>query len=265
MTALSRPIWSQLPASAVAGPSRFPLSIPQARSLATEASTTPPPTAPARNPRKRTNKLAVRTSKPMSSVLHAYAVLRSIEDNYGPVLDFEVAKDPDSLRPASLLFFTMCDSIDMDTSRLLEIPAPRSSQNELERYGGPSLGDVMSVLRSDPSQAAKGQDQVITFEVEARRKKSSNHTPAKLKRPTRQSIKQDIRLAEALEKFDGGFFGAFAGLGARYKPLFEKVRQDHAEAEKRVRAAKTEGMGDQSGERSVDESASREEQRESNL
>jgi hypothetical protein len=134
----------------------------------------------------------------------------------------------------------MSKPIEYEANRLHEIPAPRSSLNELERYGGPSWEDVKSVLRSDPSRGlpagqGKNQSQVITFEVEAR-KKSRNATTIKTRKPDNASIKRDIRLAEALEKFDGGFFGGFAGLGTRYKPIFENLKKNIGEKDQRPRA-----------------------------
>lgn len=66
------------------------------------------------------------------------------------------------------------------------------------------------------------------------RKSTGRSRSFNLKKPSSKSVRQDLRLAAALEKFDGGFFGGFAGLGARYKPLFELHKTNAEQKEERL-------------------------------
>jgi hypothetical protein len=210
-------------ASPIAGPSRLPL-IPSRRTLQTETANT---STKLPLDKTYTTKLAVRTSQPLTSILQAYAVLRSIESTYGQVMTFDVNRDPDSQLPTNLLFFTLAESVNLHgRDTLHEIPSPQSSLGPLERYGGPSLDDIRSVLRDDyrrmPKSKAQNQNQnnqsSITFRVELRRTSGYNQ-PLPVKKTTPTTIQQDKRIAEALEKFGDGFFGAFKGLGEKHSAI----------------------------------------------
>lgn len=209
-------------ASPIAGPSRIPL-IPSRRFLETEASTKLP------LDKTLTTRLAVRTSQPLTSILQAYAVLRSIETTYGQVMTFDVSRDPDNQLPTNLLFFTLAEPVTLHgRDTLHEIPSPQSSMGVYERYGGPSLDDIRSVLRDNyqrlPRTKGQNNQSSITFRVELRRT-TGHYQPLPVKKTTQTTIKQDTKIVEALEKFGDGFFGAFKGLGEKHSAIVDSKRR----------------------------------------
>lgn len=236
---ISRAFAAPIRASPIAGPSRIPLPTLR-RSLQTDADTSKTSAE-----HHGTSKLAVRTSQPLTSVLQAYAVLRSVESTYGQVIDFDMSRDVDSLQPTNMLFFTLAEPVNLNINRdvLHEIPSPKSSEGVMERYGGPSLNDIRNILREPSlrltsSSRGKSSQTSITFKVEARRR-SGNTPPLTLRRSTPTMIRQDRKILEALGKFGDGFFGGFKGLQETHSAIVDKKersikgfkgKQDHQES-----------------------------------
>jgi len=211
-------------ASPIAGPSRIPLPNLR-RSLQTDAEASTPKTSP---DHLNISKLVVRTSQPLTSVLQAYAVLRSIESTYGPVINFDVVRDTDSLQPTNTLFFTMAEPVNLgkDKETFHEIPSPKSSAGVMERYGGPSLDDVRGILRESfkqlpMSSRGKQTQESITFKVEIRRK-AGWAPPLTTKKTTPTTLRQDRKVLEALGKFGDGFFGGFKGLEEKHSKIVDR-------------------------------------------
>jgi len=211
-------------ASPIAGPSRIPIPTLR-RSLQTDADAPNPKTSPEH---LNISKLVVRTSQPLTSVLQAYAVLRSIESTYGPVINFDVVRDTDSLQPTNTLFFTMAEPVNLGKEKetFHEIPSPKSSAGVMERYGGPSLDDVRGILRESfkqlpMSRTGKQTQESITFKVEIRRK-AGWAPPLTTKKTTPTTLRQDRKVLEALGKFGDGFFGGFKGLEEKHSKIVER-------------------------------------------
>jgi hypothetical protein len=122
---------------------------------------------------------------------------------------------------------------------LHEVQSPKSGFNVLERYGGPSLADIRSILREShnsprigsPKAGSQKAQEAITFSVEPR--KTMGYTPPiTQKKTTPTTIRQDMKVAEALEKFGDGFFGGFRQLGKKHTAIaVDKQRgRDNAHA-----------------------------------
>jgi hypothetical protein len=219
-----RAFTASIRASPIAGPSRIPLPTLR-RSLQTDADTSTPKASPEH---LNISKLVVRTSQPLTSVLQAYAVLRSIESTYGPVINFDVVRDTDSLQPTNTLFFTMAEPVNLGKEKetFHEIPSPKSSAGVMERYGGPSLDDVRGILRESfkqlpMSSRGKQSQESITFKVEIRRK-AGRVPPLSTKKTTPTTLRQDRKVLEALGKFGDGFFGGFKGLEEKHSKIVER-------------------------------------------
>lgn len=219
-----RALTAPVRASSVAGPSRIPIPTLR-RSLQTDADASTPK---ASSEHLNISKLVVRTSQPLTSVLQAYAVLRSIESTYGQVINFDVVRDTDSLQPTNTLFFTMAEPVNLgkDKETFHEIPSPKSSAGVMERYGGPSLEDIRGILRESSKQLpmssrGKQSHESITFKVEIRRK-AGRAPPLYTKKTTPTTIRQDRKVVEALGKFGDGFFGGFKGLEEKHSQIVEK-------------------------------------------
>jgi hypothetical protein len=224
LTPVCRTLTAPIRASPIAGPSRIPLPTLR-RSLQTDADASTPKASPEH---LNISKLVVRTSQPLTSVLQAYAVLRSIESTYGQVIDFDVVRDTDSLQPTNTLFFTMAEPVNLGKEKetFHEIPSPKSSTGVMERYGGPSLDDVRGILRESfkqlpMSSRGKQSQESITFKVEIRRK-AGRGPPLSTKKTTPTTLRQDRKVLEALGKFGDGFFGGFKGLEEKHSKIVEK-------------------------------------------
>lgn len=169
------------------------------------------------------------------------AILRAIEASYGKVISLNVVRDTDSLLPTNTIFMTLLEPIDLGKRHLHEIPAPVSELGDKERYGGPSLDDVRRVLASPheatssrPAQSsntgsrgrAQGNKSVITFEIEARRNAGRTRTmkdDPTYRTMTIEMIKEDQEILDALEQFEGGFFGGFEGVADRHRKVLERL------------------------------------------
>lgn len=231
----ARPLLQALRATPIAGPSRIPIRQFSA----------------SRAVREPTTEICVRTSRPLPSVLHAYAILREVESKYGRVINFDVPRDPDSLQPTNIIFFSLLDPVELGTGSkraLHEIPAPVSEFGKNEIFGGPSLNDVQAVLTgksgsgtaSSPassrhtSKSPKPQS-VITFEVEKRmRHRARSEWDPTRKHITAAMIEEDEKIVAALERFGGGFFGGFEGVAEKHRAVLEanrkRIRRDGGRA-----------------------------------
>lgn len=69
---------------------------------------------------------------------------------------------------------------------------------------------------------------MITFEVEARRNagrtKKMRDDPT-YREMTVEMIKEDEEILDALEQFEGGFFGGFEGVASQHRKTLDKLRR----------------------------------------
>ncbi|CAK9785225.1 hypothetical protein CC85DRAFT_285380 [Cutaneotrichosporon oleaginosum] len=191
-----------------------------------------------------TTEFAVRTFERMPNMTYAFAIVRAIEAKYGVVLNIDVVKDADSLRPANRLFVTLLKPVELpDGDNRFEIPAPK--YNAADTTGGVSLADIEAALRpAPPVEAAEGETQrTIKFSLEPRTRKARDFRYLRYaNRVSAREQREDDEIVRALQAFSGGFYNGLAGVADKFKGLVLettpdlKERRAAQEAEETLRA-----------------------------
>ncbi|WVQ84972.1 hypothetical protein IAT38_007136 [Cryptococcus sp. DSM 104549] len=185
-----------------------------------------------------TTRLHVRTAQRIPSVVHAYTILRAIERKLNTsVLYVQMIKNPDTLTGTHSLFLETIIPVKVDDQMMLEVPAPVLSE-ESNFLGGPSLEDVRAALAvaadARPSDAplisSKRNDSlappfprrdrdvpqnpdVIQIQVSPTYEKRAAYRDPKVWQTRNRQGGTDLsRVLQAIQAFDGGFFGGFNGI-----------------------------------------------------
>jgi hypothetical protein len=176
-------------------------------------------------------------------MLHAFAIIRAVEKQLGPLWSIEVPRDPDSNSPMNMIFATLIRPTKLSRALDLEVPSPAGIEG-LEarrlRFGGPGLEDIKAVLQGESSKAPEGQQrQMIQVRVEERRQREQRKERYMKRRQARteQETREDEQILAALKQLAGGPYGGFEGLA-------EKVEEQLSRSAERLRidgAASAEG------------------------
>lgn len=151
-------------------------------------------------------RFVLRSPDVLPTMAHTLAVVREFEKQHGAVLSIDVPKDADTLLPGRIIKVTTLRPVQIDTTAVFEIPAPKTRS----RKGGVTLDDV----RGAPGNG------VIQFSVE-REKNREQRTP-KYRRSKRRNPTEDDAVVRGLERF-GGFSGEMEGVAKKFERL--KVEQ----------------------------------------
>ncbi len=200
--------------------------------------------APELSSSKGTTEFAVRTFERMPNMTYAFAIVRAIEAKYGVVLNLEVLKDADTLRPGNRMFVTLLKPIELpEGDQRFEIPAPKF--NPAESTGGVTLAEIEASLRpSQPLEAIEGETpRSIKFTVEPRTSKAKDFRYLRYSnRISTREQREDDEIVRALQSFSGGFFDGLAGVADKFKglvlevPVDPKEKRAAKEAEETLRA-----------------------------
>lgn len=172
---------------------------------------------------------AVRTLDRMPNMTYAFAIVRAIEAKYGVVLNLEVHKDADTMRPANRMFVTFLKPVELEAGeRIYEIPAPM--YNVTDTTGGVTLADIESSLRTvEPStldvQPEGGE--TIKFTLETRRGKAKDYRYLKYNNRTSQrEVREDNEIVRALQSFSGGFFNGLSGVADKFSSMVVEAPEE---------------------------------------
>jgi len=153
---------------------------------------------------------------------HAFSMMRAVEQRLGPVVSVDVPKDDDTLRPQNTIFITLLRPTKFEEPIVMEIPSPVLSRTSTF-VGGIAFNDIDGVLHQHASstEASRGASgQTLQFNVELRTT-DPRPTRSTLKRvePTLNEQKEDDEIVRALENFNGGWNGGFAGVADQFQAL----------------------------------------------
>ena len=160
-------------------------------------------------------------------MIHAFAMIRAVEARLGSVISIEMQKNLDDLLPVVSIFITLLRPIQLEEALYLEIPMPAISKGT-NYLGGPSLDDVQAALRSKPVAVDQGtiiNEETLAFHVELFRAADDGYRrPWKYNEQRRlgAEVEEDEGIVEALQQFEGGFYGGFEGLAQRFRSLAKK-------------------------------------------
>ncbi|KAK4686142.1 hypothetical protein P7C73_g3987, partial [Tremellales sp. Uapishka_1] len=210
---------------------------------------------PELDPSLGATRFMIKTFDNMTSMVQAFAVVRSVESELGSVLDINVVKDPDTNLPTNMIFITLLRPYNLVKPLHREIPFPPTPTSN--HLGGPSLLDIHNVLVSSPpiltekskpptAKSAKA----IQFRIEVRHPappiKKDGRTRKYLSNRDERQIKEDEDILSALASFDGGFFGGLEGVKEKFAHLAKAAPrevEDKAQLETSVsRARETPGI-----------------------
>ncbi|BEI79626.1 hypothetical protein CcaverHIS002_0101550 [Cutaneotrichosporon cavernicola] len=187
--------------------------------------------------------LAIRTFDRMRNMTYAFAIVRAIEAKYGVVLNVEVLKDADTLRPANRMFVTLLKPIELEGEQHFEIPAPK--YNPAESTGGVTLAEVQAALgpaqSMDDIEATEGEmPRTIKFTLEPRTGRFREFRYMRYgNRRSYGEIREDNEIVRALESFSGGFFGGLSGVSDKFKDLITEATVDPRERKAAEEAEET--------------------------
>ncbi|ORY31834.1 hypothetical protein BCR39DRAFT_525633 [Naematelia encephala] len=212
--------------SLVAGPSRIAQVAPTFLAGSSRVSrrnlTYPHPDL---DPSKGTTELYVKFLNKGNTMLDILAVIRAIESKLGPSVFLHVPKDFETLQTSTIFFLHLLRPAQLDRHLLLEVPSPKISR-ESNHLGGPSLADLMSVLRSNPLDEAGAEGEppihvrVEPVPLSGRRKASKElHVQHISSADTPALRAEDKAIVEALRRFEGGFYGGFQGIADDFAHL----------------------------------------------
>lgn len=185
---------------------------------------------------KGTTDFAVRTFDRMPNMTYAFAIVRAIEAKYGVVLNLEVPKDADTLRPANRMFVTLLKPVELaeGEDHRFEIPVPK--YNVTESTGGITLAEIEASLRpalpletnpESSSSSRSDEDRNIKFTLEPRRGKAKDYRYLKYSnRTSARETREDDEIVRALQSFSGGFFNGLSGVADKFKGMVLEAPED---------------------------------------
>lgn len=190
---------------------------------------------------------AVRTFDRMPNMTYAFAIVRAIEAKYGVVLNLEVPKDADTLRPGNRLFVRLLKPIELSANddHAMEIPAPKF--NPTASAGGVTLAEIEASLRPSvplSSLPEPGRDEApvrtIKFTLEPRRGRTKDYRYLKYNnRTSAREEREDDEIVRALQSFSGGFFDGLTGVADKFKNMVIEQPEDTQTALAAQEAAET--------------------------
>lgn len=187
--------------------------------------------APELSSSKGTTEFAVRTFERMTNMTYAFAIVRAIEAKYGVVLNIEVLKDADTLRPANRLFVTLLKPVELaEGDQRFEIPVPK--YNPAESTGGVTLAEIEAALRpAQPLEAIEVETpRTIKFTIEPRTGRPKDDRYLRYSnRTSAREAREDDEIVRALQSFSGGFFDGLSGVADKFKGLVLETPADPQE------------------------------------